>query len=145
MSQNLRMPSMNKTTIIGRVTKDSEIRYTPSGAGVTNIFVAVNRSFRDKQTNNWRESTSFIPVVVWGRQAEIAKDRLKKGTAVCIEGRLQSRTWETKQGERRIIIEVIADRVQFLTKVESNDNNRNEDTALDLESNAEDLDEEIPF
>ena len=107
MAENLKIPEMNKTIIVGRVTRDLELRYTPSNLAVTTISVAVNRSFKDSQTGEWKESTSFVPVVVWGKQAEIAKDRLKKGSAVYIEGRLQSRSWENKQGEKRSTLEVV--------------------------------------
>ena len=118
MSEALRIPELNKTIVIGRVTRDLELRYTPSNQAVTSFSVAVNRNYKDSQTGEWKEQVSFVPVVSWGKQAEIAAERLKKGSAVYVEGRLQSRSWESKQGEKRSTIEVIADRLQFLTKQE---------------------------
>ena len=163
MAENLRIPEMNKTIIVGRITRDLELRYTPSNLAVTTMSVAVNRNFKDTQTGEWKESTSFVPVVVWGKQAELANERLKKGSAVYVEGRLQSRNWETKQGEKRSTLEVICERIQFLTKSEAAaDGNKpgfentavnvpkaktakQADTAWDVEENVENLDEEIPF
>lgn len=157
MAENLRIPEMNKTIIVGRVTRDLELRYTPSNLAVTTISVAVNRNFKDSQTGEWKESTSFIPVVIWGKQAELANDRLKKGSAVYVEGRLQTRNWETKQGEKRTTLELICERIQFLTKTEmsaeiaksenktSAKPEKQSDSAWDVEENVENLDEEIPF
>ena len=80
--------------------------------------LAVNRRYKDT-TGNWQDDVSFIPVVVWGDSARRCGERLKKGTPVHVEGRLKSRSWETKEGQKRTTLEVVARRVQFLSKAES--------------------------
>ncbi|MDR0675652.1 MAG: single-stranded DNA-binding protein [Elusimicrobiota bacterium] len=155
MAENLRMPEMNKIFLIGRVTKDLELRYTPSNQAVVTFTIASSRNYKDGQTGEWKEIASFVPVVAWGKQAEMVADRLKKGSAVYVEGRLQSRNWENKQGEKRSTLEVIADRFQFLTKLEKTGNivsNNNlsdkeyKNSNWDVEDSVEKIDEEeIPF
>jgi single-strand DNA-binding protein len=153
MAENLRMPEMNKIILIGRVTRDLELRYTPANQAVVTFNVASSRNYKDAQSGEWKEIVSFIPVVAWGKQAEMVADRLKKGSAVYVEGRLQSRSWESKQGEKRTTLEVIADKFQFLTKNEKSDEvspvinsakkETTEDSAWDVEENINE--EEIPF
>ena len=106
------MVSLNRVLLIGNLTKDPELRYTPSGTPVANLRLAVNSSFKD-QTGQRKEETCFITVVVWSRQAEICHQYLKKGRPVFIEGRLIYRSWEA-EGKTRSTMEVRADRVQFL-------------------------------
>ena len=106
------MVSLNRVLLIGNLTKDPELRYTPSGTPVANIRLAVNSSFKD-QAGQRKEETCFITVVVWSKQAEICNQYLKKGRPVFIEGRLIYRSWEA-EGKTRSTMEVRADRVQFL-------------------------------
>jgi len=106
------MVSLNRVLLIGNLTKDPELRYTPSGTPVANLRLAVNSSFKD-QSGQRKEETCFITVVVWSRQAEICQQYLKKGRPVFIEGRLIYRSWEA-EGKTRSTMEVRADRVQFL-------------------------------
>ena len=106
------MLSLNRVLLIGNLTKDPELRYTPSGTPVANLRLAVNSSFKD-QAGQRKEETCFVTVVVWSRQAEICNQYLKKGRSVFIEGRLLYRTWEA-EGKTRSTMEVRADRVQFL-------------------------------
>lgn len=113
---NLRLPEQNTVTLVGRLTRDPEVRFTTKGAAVCRFDLAVNRRYKDG-TGNWTDDTSFIPVVVWGEAASRCGERLKKGLPAHVEGRLQSRNWETKEGQKRTSIEVIARRVQFLSKV----------------------------
>lgn len=114
----LKLPSVNKIMISGRLTRDPEVRYTQSGTAVATMGVASSRAYRDpKDTSGaWKEETCFVNVVAWAQLAERCGDSLKKGSAVFVEGRLQSRSWETEEGNRRTVIEVRADRVQFLDK-----------------------------
>jgi single-strand DNA-binding protein len=98
---------------MGNLTKDPELRYTPQGTAVVNLRLAVNRKFRNKN-QELKEETCFITAVVWNRQAETCNQYLHKGSPVFIEGRLQSRNWEDSTGGKRSVIEVRADRVQFL-------------------------------
>ena len=106
------MISLNRVLLIGNLTKDPELRYTPSGTPVANLRLAVNSSFKD-QSGQRKEETCFITVVVWARQGEICHQYLKKGRAIFVEGRLIYRSWEA-EGKTRSIMEVRADRVQFL-------------------------------
>ncbi len=107
------MASLNKVFIMGNLTRDPELRYVPSGTAVATFTVAVNRVYTS-QAGEKKEEVSFIRVVVWGRRAEVCGEYLSKGSPVFVEGRLQSRSWETQDGQKRNTIEVIADNVQFL-------------------------------
>lgn len=107
------MANFNKVILVGNLTKDPELRYTPGGTAVVNLRLAVNTKFRDK-TQELREEACFVTVVVWNKQAETSNQYLHKGSPVMIEGRLQSRSWEDSSGQKRSVLEVRADRVQFL-------------------------------
>ena len=106
------MVSLNRVLLIGNLTRDPELRYTPSGTAVANLRLAVNSSFKD-QAGQRKEETCFVTIVVWSKQAEICNQYLKKGRPVFIEGRLIYRSWE-QEGKTRSTMEVRADRVQFL-------------------------------
>lgn len=103
---------LNKAIIAGNVTQDPELKSLPSGVQVTNFSVATNRVYNDKDGNK-QESTEFHNVVVFGRQAETSAQYLSKGRQVLVEGRLQTRSWEGADGNKRYRTEIIADRVQF--------------------------------
>ena len=105
--------NLSKVLIIGNLTRDPELRYIPSGAAVATFTVAVNRVYKD-QAGEKKEQVSFIRVVVWGRRAEVCGEFLSKGSPVFVEGRLQSREWETQEGQKRSTVEVVADNIQFL-------------------------------
>jgi len=107
------MASLNKVFIMGNLTRDPELRYVPSGTAVATFTVAVNRVYTS-QAGEKKEEVSFIRVVVWGRRAEVCGEYLSKGSPVFVEGRLQSRSWEGQDGQKRNTIEVVADNVQFL-------------------------------
>ena len=107
------MASLNKVLLIGNLTKDPELRYTPNGTAVTTLRIAVNRKFKDR-TGELKEDTCFITVTAWDKQAEICNQYLQKGRAVFVEGILQSRSWETSDGQKRSTIDVRAERIQFL-------------------------------
>ena len=108
------MASLNKVLLIGNLTKDPELRYTPNGTAVTNLRLAVNRKFKDR-TGELKEDTCFITVTAWDKQAEICNQYLQKGRAVFVEGILQSRSWETSDKQKRSTIDVRAERIQFLS------------------------------
>ena len=101
---------MNSVNFVGRLTKDVELKYTPSGTAVANITVAVNRTIK----TNGQPEADFIPVVVWNKQAENLANYVKKGHQVAIEGRLQTRTYEGENKETVYVTEVVAERVHFL-------------------------------
>lgn len=108
------MASLNKVFLIGNLTKDPELRYTPNGIGVVNLRVAVNRKFRDRTSGELKEETCFVTVTAWDKQAEACNQYLTKGSPIFIEGTLQSRSWEANDGQKRSTIEIRAERVQFL-------------------------------
>src|SRR5262245_51589008 len=112
------MARVNKLSLIRNLTRAPELRYTPSGTAVTDIRLAVNRDFT-MQTGEKRQETSFLTVVVWGKQAEASGEYLDKGSPVLVEGRLQTRDWETKDGQKRSVVEVVAERIQFLGRGKS--------------------------
>jgi single-strand DNA-binding protein len=103
---------LNKVLLVGRVTADPQVRTTPGGQSVTTIGVATNRVWNDKN-NQRQEETEFHNVVLWGRQAEIAGQYLKKGAMVLIEGRMRTRSWTDKTGQQRRTTEVMAERLQL--------------------------------
>ena len=107
------MASLNKVLMIGNLTRDPELRYIPSGSAVASFTIAMNRVYK-LQTGEKKEETSFVRVVVWGRMAETCGEYLKKGRPVFVEGRLQSRSWDGPDGQKRSTIEVVATSVQFL-------------------------------
>ena len=109
------MASLNKVLLIGNLTRDPEIRYTPSGTAVANLGLAVSRKFRDKN-QELKEEVCFVTVVVWSKMAETCNQFLHKGSPVFVEGRLTFRSWEDTAGKKRNVIEVRAERVQFLGK-----------------------------
>ncbi|EST12066.1 single-stranded DNA-binding protein [Sporolactobacillus laevolacticus] len=102
---------INRVVLIGRLTKDPELKYTPNGVAVTSFTIAVNRPFSNHQGE--REA-DFVPVVIWRRQAENAANFLHKGSLAGVEGRIQTRSYENNEGKRVYVTEVVADSVQFL-------------------------------
>ncbi len=110
----LRLGYLNTVSLIGRLVADPELRYTQKGAPVCSFRIASSRRYKNRETGEFQEDTLFINIVTWRRQAELANDYLKKGSAVLIEGNLRSRQWESSQGEKRSTIEIVARRVQFL-------------------------------
>ncbi|MDR1259803.1 MAG: single-stranded DNA-binding protein [Endomicrobium sp.] len=147
-----RIPEQNKVCLVGRVTKDPELRRTGTGKAVCSFDVAVSRRIKDTVTGQWRDADpTFVPIVVWNDQAERCKERLLKGFPVHIEGRLQSNNWKAPDGTNRSRLEVIASRVQFLSVIkkefgeiakETDDTTESKQEVVETE---EDSYEEIPF
>jgi len=109
------MASYNRVILMGNLTRDPQVRYTPSGTAVTEIGLAVNRTWFDKQSNSRREETTFVDVTLWGRQAEVAGEYLAKGRQVLIEGRLQLDTWDDKEtGQKRSKLRVVAENMTMV-------------------------------
>ncbi|HDQ99592.1 MAG TPA: single-stranded DNA-binding protein [candidate division WOR-3 bacterium] len=113
---DIRLPNLNLVLLAGRATADPDLRYTPKGTAVLQFQLAVNRRYLDRATNEWKEDPSFFTVVVWGEQAERVGERIKKGSAVMLEGEMRSRTWDDKEGRKRTVVEVHARRVQVLDR-----------------------------
>ncbi len=108
------MPNLNKVMLIGNLTRDPEVKYTPKGTAIAEIGLAVNRSYTTEQGEK-REETTFVDIEMWGRQAEIAGEYLKKGRSVFIEGRLKLDTWDDKQtGQKRSKMRVVGEMMQML-------------------------------
>lgn len=101
----------NTVTIIGNITRDPELRFTASGQATASFGVAVNRRWRDQATNEWREQTSFIDVVCWRDLADNVSESLTKGARVIVSGRLDQRSWEDQDGNRKSKVEIVADEV----------------------------------
>jgi single-strand DNA-binding protein len=101
----------NTVELIGNLTRQPELRFTPNGAAVASFGLAVNRRWRNQQSNEWEEQTSFFDVVCWRDLAENVAESLDKGARVIVVGRLEQRSWETQEGEKRSKVEVIADEV----------------------------------
>lgn len=101
----------NSVTVVGNLTRDPELRYTPSGAAQCTVGLAVNRVWTDRQTNEKKEAVSFFNVVLWREMAENAGECLTKGMRVMVTGRLEQRSWETQEGEKRNVVEIVADEI----------------------------------
>jgi single-strand DNA-binding protein len=114
------MASFNRALLMGNLTRDPELRYLPNGSAVVNMSMAMNRTYKS-QTGEMKEEVTYVRVVVWGKQAEACAEYLSKGSPVFVEGRLQSRQWETEDGQKRSVLEVVADRVQFLGRKRGGD------------------------
>lgn len=134
------MVSFNKVILIGNLTKDPEVRYTPTGTPVANFRLAVNRRY--KQGEEKKEDVCYIDIVVFGKQAESCGQYLNKGKGVIVDGRLQERRWETTDGQKRSKHEVVAQDVRFLPR-------RPDDAAApgapETEGPRDEGNEEVPF
>jgi single-strand DNA-binding protein len=115
----LKLPRLNRVYLVGRLTKDPEVKQTQTGKSVLNARMAANHPYRDAE-GNWQEEVTYIDMVAWQRLAELCGEYLSKGSPVLVEGRLRTRSWETNKGESRSVIEIRADRVQFLDKIGTN-------------------------
>ncbi len=105
------MAQDNSVTVIGNVTRDPELRFTPSGQAVASFGVAVNRRWQNRSNNEWEEQTSFFDVKCWAQLAENVSESLARGSRVVVTGRLEQRSWQTEQGDKRSKIEIVADDV----------------------------------
>ena len=111
---NLRLHSLNDVKLIGRLTRDPELRYTTGGTAVAHFRVAVSRSYKTPNSTEWKEEVAFVPCSVWRETAERVGQRLKKGSPVFVEGRLRSKEWTNKEGQKRSDLELDVLRIQFL-------------------------------
>ena len=138
---------MNRVNLIGRLTKDPELRFTPgTGMAVSTFTIAIDRR---KANKDGKKEADFIPIVVWGKQGENVANYMSKGRLIGISGRIQTRNYEGKDGIRRYVTEIVADEVQFLDYKNSSNNNpatNNNSTSYDEGWNDPiDDDDEIPF
>ena len=116
----LRLPQLNAVHISGRLTRDPELRYTQAGVPVLNGRLASNTFFRSAD-GEWQQDTTYVSFVAWQGLAERCYERLSRGSAVLVTGRLVSSEWESEKGEKRSSVEIRADRVQFLERTEAGD------------------------
>ncbi len=147
------MASVNKVILIGNLGKDPELRYTPGGAAVVNFPIATNERWKDKN-GQAQERTEWHNIVLWGRLAEIANDYLKKGSAVYIEGRLQTRSWQDRDGNKRYTTEVVGRQMQLLGReagateritVERDEEAFGGESGPAPEGAADEVDDDLPF
>ncbi len=132
---DLKMPEINYVIVAGNLTKDPVFRQTTNSTPVVNFSIASNRKYKDS-SNQWQEDVCYVGIVAWNKLAESCRDRLKKGSAVLVDGELQSRSWKSEDGHNRSIVEIKARRIQFLNKRgklngnEENIENHNEDVEV---------------
>ncbi|HSP87438.1 MAG TPA: single-stranded DNA-binding protein [Ignavibacteriaceae bacterium] len=114
---DLKMPEINYVIVAGNLTKDPVFRQTTNNTPVVNFSIASNRKYKDS-TNLWQEDVCYVGIVAWNKLAESCRDRLRKGSAVLIDGELQSRSWKSDDGHNRSVVEIKARRIQFLNRRE---------------------------
>ena len=131
------MANLNKVFLLGNLTRDPELRYTPSGTAVSTFGLAVNRKY--KQNDEWTDDVCYVDIVSFGKQAENCTEYLSKGSLVFIEGRLQWRSWEGEDGQKRSKHEVVANNIQFLTKGKEGETKKKENEPADS------IEDDIPF
>lgn len=105
------MANGNSVTLVGNCTRDPELRFTPSGQAIATFGLAVNRRWQNRQSGEWEEAVSFFDIVCWGQLGENVGETVQKGTRVVVTGRLDQRSWETQEGDKRSKVEVVADEV----------------------------------
>lgn len=133
---------MNRVILMGRLTKDPEVRYTQTGKVVTQFTLAVDRPFKDADGN---KETDFIPVVVWGKPAELVGNSCQKGHRLLVDGRLQIRSYDAKDGTKRWVTEIIANSVEFIERKADAEKATGEKSEMEAFGKAVPFDEEIPF
>ncbi|MEX0770962.1 MAG: single-stranded DNA-binding protein [Balneolaceae bacterium] len=145
------MSSLNKAMIIGRLGQDPEVRYTQSNTAVATLNIATNERFKDRN-GELQERTEWHRVVAWGRLAEICQEYLKKGSQVYIEGPIQTREWEDKDGQKRYTTEIKALTMTMLDSrgssgggMESSGGGQQMASTVDLDDSFDDMDDDLPF
>ena len=116
----------NTVTVVGNLTRDPELRFTQSGQARAVLGIAVNRRWQNRQTNEWEEQVSFFNVVCWREMAENVSETLTRGMRVIVNGRLEQRSWDTQEGEKRSVVEIVADEIGPSLRWASAEVNRNE-------------------
>lgn len=122
---------MNKVILIGRLTKDVDLKYIQEGKAVANFTLAVDRPFKNQQGE---KEADFIRIVVWGKQAENCGNYIRKGRLVAVSGRLQTRSYETEDGQRKYITEVVAGEVKFLDRAKESEQSEYDDSIYNPEA-----------
>ena len=118
--QIYQIPQQNSVILVGRLTRDPELKRTSTSKSVCRFDIAMSSRIKDQVTGEWRDSDpTYVPIIVWGDQADRCNDRLRKGMPVYVEGRLRSNSWQSSDGTKRSRLEVVASRVQFLVRVDA--------------------------
>jgi single-strand DNA-binding protein len=139
------MASVNKVILIGNLGADPELRYTPSGSAVANFNIATTEKWRDKD-GQMQEKTEWHRIILWARQAEVAKEYLRKGSSVYIEGRIQNRSYEDKEGVKRYVTEIVGQRMQLLGGRGGGPSESGPpDSPPDAPKNLDEEDDDLPF
>jgi single-strand DNA-binding protein len=151
--QNLKMPDINNVIIAGNLTCDPSFRKTTNGTPVANFFIASNRKFKDNN-GQWRENVCYVGVVAWYKLAESCYESLKRGSAIIVDGELQSRNWRNNDGSSHNVVEIKARRIQFLNRRtvnseilagdENNELDVVEDTQYELVTSNEEINDSMP-
>lgn len=145
------MRSINKVFLLGNLGQEPEIRYTPSGSAVANLSLATTYSYKDKQTGEYIENTEWHRIVFFNRTAEVAGEYLSKGSKIHIEGRLQTRKWEDREGNTRYTTEIVGEQLIMLDSKSQEQEQRPARKPKQAEKNDDDygfdnhLDDDIPF
>ena len=148
-NQIYQIPQQNSVILVGRLTRDPELKRTTTSKSVCRFDIAMSTRIKDQVTGEWRDSDpTYGPIIVWGDQADRCNDRLKKGMPVYVEGRLRSNSWQAADGSKRSRLEVVASRVQFLVRVDASaqqaKNVEGAETEYVSDNDVMD-DEEVPF
>jgi single-strand DNA-binding protein len=137
MPVQIRLPEQNHVLLTGRLTRDPEVRYTQKGQAVARLDVALNRRYKDASSGEWKDDTVFVKVTAWGPAAERCKEKLVKGSPVCVEGRLTMEEWTDKAGQRRTNLVVTSRRLQFLAVSDKNQQNSKVNSTTDTSKTAD--------
>jgi single-strand DNA-binding protein len=137
------MTSFNKVILMGNLTRDPEVRFTPSGTPVANFRIAVNHRY--KQGTEAKDDVCYIDIVVFGKQAETCGQYLNKGNGVIVDGRLQERRWETEEGQKRSKHEVVAQQVRFMPKRQGGGGGVSEEAGASAAPDEAPVEDDVPF
>ena len=141
---DVKLATVNKVMLTGRLTRDPELRYTPSGTAVVSFSVASSRNYKG-QDGEWKQAVTFANVVAWTKLAVLVNEYLKKGSAVFVEGNLNSRSWETEDGQKRSVLEIRAQTVQFLDRIAKPEVSEEEFVESGGGDGGLDSEDEVPF
>jgi single-strand DNA-binding protein len=135
---------LNKVFLLGNLTKDPELKFVPAGTAVANLRMATNRKYK-VASGEWKDDVTYVSVEVWGKSAEACGEYLKKGSSLLVEGRLKLKEWTAQDGQKRSMIEVVAERVQFLGSRSGTAGPGDGAAGHDAEESPPSGDDDIPF
>lgn len=139
------MAGVNKVILVGRLGRDPEVKYTPSGVAVANFSMATSEEWKDKDTGEKKERTEWHRIVAWRRLGEICGEYLRKGSQIYIEGKLQTRDWEDRDGNKRYTTEIVAQNMQMLDSPAREGRAQSEEEQYPVEEPVSIPDDDIPF